>query len=1239
MLPLTPTSNAQSCDSSIVFEPMHVITGNGPAGLTVADVDLDGRLDILTANFDGANASLLYQNPAGGFDAPIPVLVGLTRCNDILVDDLDGDPFPDIVAITAGSSGTGQISLRFQTGPDQFTNQIGFFGIDDAFRGFSIADFDMDGAKDAAVISEFAQDDDMLMFWNNGAGLFFERTSVSAAGNIEGTSLATADFNLDGLPDIVATDRGGDDVLVFENLGSRQFASSSFDAVASGTGLSTNPTRVEVADLNGDAFPDIVVSLKNANSATGAIVGFINDGGPTVSFSVVPGNAPLAVGVGADSFAFGDLTLDGISDLAIIDLNGGTPDRVLVLAGEGDGTFCEFAELDLGIAINPERCLIADIDADGDNDLLVTADSNDPDQPAGTDLVVIFESNPGAQDCNNNSIPDSDETFPELNWDTDAGGLFSASSSWCPRRPPAPGDDVAFDLDGVFDATLNTGFLVEQVEFRRGSPRLIAPGGPGMPPTLTIGDARSSAAGGRDGDLEVGVLPGVPATLEIAGGTVLVGPAPSVDTIHIATVQDTIGDVRVTGPDTLLRANASRIDIGTFGHGSLLIDGGGRVEGGEMLLGLIATETNAGTGTLSVRGEGSVADIETSVVIRQGRVEVLDGGAVNALVINVQGGELVGNGTLNANISNRGVVAPGADDLRGTLNVVGGYNQQGTAQGVVQTGQLRMDLAGEQDSDKLIISGTAQLAGGLKVVAAGDLSDLADDVSIPIVEAGSIASRFDVAFLPGLSAGRFLRVVYNESGTVSLVVGTLEGDLGFGSENSVGFGGVPRAATLADMNLDGLPDVVLAVPDDVNPSGAPGSIIVLFNGGLGGPGGDEWLGFTSSIQVPAGVDPAAVAVADLDLDGGPDIVVANRGEDNVLVLVNNGSGEIDSITPFASVGFNDTPTAVAIGDLNEDGRNDVAVAGLDPNNSVVGELTVRLNSGGTGGGWAGLGANAFRFTVGSGAGSMEIGDFDNDTCLDIFLTTDGDEGVNLLDNLGNEFGLWQGFLLPRTVIRTGQNPVAATTKDLDGDGFLDLIVADGSDSTLSIILQEGIIGELEFRPPTAFAIGTDPRSVVSADLDGDGDSDLALVVNDESETARVVQLYRNDLDVGSAQLQFSPASTIVSQSGEPLFVLAGDVDGLNGDDVIAIGLAVSPPPGSRGGGISGQVTTTLNIGQSLGCNVADIAEPFDVLDLADISVFVTGFTSGDPVVDFDQNGIYDLADITVFVTGFAAGCH
>jgi hypothetical protein len=53
---------------------------------------------------------------------------------------------------------------------------------------------------------------------------------------------------------------------------------------------------------------------------------------------------------------------------------------------------------------------------------------------------------------------------------------------------------------------------------------------------------------------------------------------------------------------------------------------------------------------------------------------------------------------------------------------------------------------------------------------------------------------------------------------------------------------------------------------------------------------------------------------------------------------------------------------------------------------------------------------------------------------------------------------------------------------------------------------------------------------------------------------------------------------------------------------------------------------------------ADIAEPFGVLDLADIVAFVSAFTVQDPVADFDGNGVFDLADITGFVSSFVAGC-
>jgi hypothetical protein len=57
-----------------------------------------------------------------------------------------------------------------------------------------------------------------------------------------------------------------------------------------------------------------------------------------------------------------------------------------------------------------------------------------------------------------------------------------------------------------------------------------------------------------------------------------------------------------------------------------------------------------------------------------------------------------------------------------------------------------------------------------------------------------------------------------------------------------------------------------------------------------------------------------------------------------------------------------------------------------------------------------------------------------------------------------------------------------------------------------------------------------------------------------------------------------------------------------------------------------------------GCSPADIAEPFGVLDLADISAFIAAFAGADPSADLDGNGVFDLGDISAFITGFNAGC-
>lgn len=59
---------------------------------------------------------------------------------------------------------------------------------------------------------------------------------------------------------------------------------------------------------------------------------------------------------------------------------------------------------------------------------------------------------------------------------------------------------------------------------------------------------------------------------------------------------------------------------------------------------------------------------------------------------------------------------------------------------------------------------------------------------------------------------------------------------------------------------------------------------------------------------------------------------------------------------------------------------------------------------------------------------------------------------------------------------------------------------------------------------------------------------------------------------------------------------------------------------------------------TFGCNAADLADPLGLLDLADISAFVAGFTGDDLIADLDENGLLDLADITLFVSAFTAGC-
>jgi len=108
----------------------------------------------------------------------------------------------------------------------------------------------------------------------------------------------------------------------------------------------------------------------------------------------------------------------------------------------------------------------------------------------------------------------------------------------------------------------------------------------------------------------------------------------------------------------------------------------------------------------------------------------------------------------------------------------------------------------------------------------------------------------------------------------------------------------------------------------------------------------------------------------------------------------------------------------------------------------------------------------------------------------------------------------------------------------------------------------------------------------------------------------------------------------------PSFTVDGGGGTLQGDIFTLSGTIGQPDAGVLQGSrfsISGGFWSGLS--DQMGCNLADIAEPFGILDLNDVTGFVAAFLAGEPLADLAEPfGIIDLSDISAFVGEFLVGC-
>ncbi|HEX4284155.1 MAG TPA: FG-GAP-like repeat-containing protein, partial [Terracidiphilus sp.] len=291
------------------------------------------------------------------------------------------------------------------------------------------------------------------------------------------------------------------------------------------------------------------------------------------------------------------------------------------------------------------------------------------------------------------------------------------------------------------------------------------------------------------------------------------------------------------------------------------------------------------------------------------------------------------------------------------------------------------------------------------------------------------------------------------------------------------------------------------------------------NAGLGSAAlsaGTAELNFLNSSSLSLASDSTPVAVGDFNGDGLPDIAIATAALSNsVTVCLSDGHG---NFTPAPAVNLGTVfVDSLATGDFNGDGVLDLAVG-----SSVAGTITTLL----------GNGDGTFKVMGSASTGgafpSFVVGDFNGDGIPDLGVLNTTAETVTLL------LGSGDGTFSPSTASAsaTSTDPLLITAGDFNGDGVLDLAILNGAPTgdvgTVTVLLGNGD-GTFAATAVSPSAGGETPASIVVADFNGDGILDLAIADGPPND----------DLQATATILLGSGDGTFITSSASPVVISQG----------------------------------------------------------------------------------------------------
>ena len=960
-----------------------------PVAIAVGDIDRDGKLDLAVANGGSSSLKIFFGDGAGGSGSNTSVTVGAAPAALVLLD-LNRDGFLDL----ASGSSAAQLAINLGAG-SSFAATVNTPSL--ALAGLAAIDLDKDGVADLVGVSAASNGYSLFKQWSAGsfASVSNSASSLSAAPS----SVAVGDLNNDGNDDVVAASRTGTALYIALGNG------AGLGAFATHTGLSASQS-IALADVDMDGLLDVVQASSAASNNVGVLHG-------TGSGSVGATTLLFSGGSTARSIAVADLNRDTLPDLVVANDAGNSIGILTNVKGLSCGTDWNGGAI-YTTKFGPAGSAIADINRDGNLDLVVSAPDNDSLEilagdgaghlAAPTSFALSAATSPegiAAGDLNGDGVADV-VTANKLAGNVsvclgNGSGSFSGHTEY----------SVGANPNAVALADLNGDTYLDVIAANTGSNTLSvllgsATGVLSAAVSYTVGAGPDSLVVGDftgDGKLDVvtscfgsstfWLLPGTGAGTLGAGTSVGTNSGPS---------SLGAGDVNSDGTLDVVVANETASNIQIFSNSG---------SGSFSLASTVAINYNPQFLTVAdLTNDGKVDILTIENGPTPGRVLVGDGTGNFGTWIdmpNCVGTESEAYGDLN-NDGQPDVVITGHYSSNVTVTLsdgAGGFRLRTPSNGMYPVAAPVTDLAitdlnrdGELDVAFRVETGVSFYLGngtGAMGSATQPLTGMSDAGLLRSLSAGDITRDGWPDVMSLFADGAH---VLRSDGAGNLSSGT-----------TYALCSDPRYAALADMNRDGILDIVAA----------------CFGGAqLGVALGNSSGGFGAVTPYALAGSGLGVAVGDIDHNGTLDVLVTVQGSSNtVAIYTNNGAGVLSAAGSLAVGGV---PVDVGLGDFNRDGNLDAVV------NSVAGSFYVFLGSG------SGSFAAGSTYAADNGLNSrLVVADLNHDGYLDVT------SGLNTyVDEVYIIFGDGTGALVKGHGYHT-ESTGRLDGADLNHDGYDDLV--------------------------------------------------------------------------------------------------------------------------------------------------------------------------------------------------------